>query len=114
LRVNGSLDAIIKQLLGIGSMITLRDDLKSQSVPDSLARALFAYREYRRKFGLRAMILGEVTTNGDLDVSLIDTAKPESVFTAIRVEEPQPEAPPAVLEPPEIPSALESPPEAKP
>jgi hypothetical protein len=64
LRSGGSLEAIIKQLSGIGSVLDglLGEgdkDGSSTSVPDSLARALRKYVKARDKHGLKSLILGE-------------------------------------------------------
>jgi hypothetical protein len=58
LRSGGSLNLVAKQLLGIGSNISL--DGETVSVANSLGEALKKYLDFKAKHGLKSLILGEV------------------------------------------------------
>jgi hypothetical protein len=57
LRSGGSLALVTKQLLGIGSNISLNGE--SVSVANSLGEALKKYLDFKAKHGLKSLILGE-------------------------------------------------------
>jgi ribonucleoside-diphosphate reductase alpha chain len=58
LRSGGSLNLVAKQLLGIGSNISLNGE--TVSVANSLGEALKKYLDFKAKHGLKSLILGEV------------------------------------------------------
>jgi len=61
LRCNGTLELAAKQLEGIGSSLTVPSrEGRIMSLADGLAKALRRYMEAKRRFGLRALLLGEV------------------------------------------------------
>jgi ribonucleoside-diphosphate reductase alpha chain len=61
LRANGSLDAALKQLDGIGSSLTVpTKDGRIMSLADGLARALHRYLTVKKEHGLEALLLGRV------------------------------------------------------
>ena len=73
LRSGGSLNDIIKQLVGIGSTISLHKDFKGErekthSLPDSLGKALRAYATIKKEHGIREIIAGDVELDPDLDL----------------------------------------------
>jgi len=69
LRSNGSLELAMKQLTGIGSSLTVpTKDGRIMSLGDGLACALRRYVAARDKFGLEALLLGQV------DASQVDMA----------------------------------------
>ena len=62
LRVNGSLEAALKQLDGIGSSLTVpTKDGRIMSLADGLARALHRYLAAKNEYGLEALLLGRVS-----------------------------------------------------
>lgn len=69
LRTGGSLKDIIKQLVGIGSNMSVSGEHPT-SLPDCLGRALAKYWVAKEQFGFRAILLGEVDLEDD------DTDKP--------------------------------------
>lgn len=103
LRVGGALADIARQLMGIGSILSFKDQRdKSISLPDSLGRALFAYGVFKKKHGIKIMITEPIAPDGEIDIMQFDPDKPETVFTAIVkevVEEKLPEADPPKVEP---------------
>lgn len=61
LRCGGSFELALKQLEGIGSSLTLPSkEGRIMSLADGLAKALQKYLNAKAKFGLRAILLGEV------------------------------------------------------
>ncbi|MCA9242311.1 MAG: adenosylcobalamin-dependent ribonucleoside-diphosphate reductase [Phycisphaerales bacterium] len=67
LRSGGSLRHVIKQLEGIGSSLQIPTRTgRIMSLGDGLASALKKYQRARERFGLRALLLGEVDL-GELD-----------------------------------------------
>ncbi len=61
LRAGGSLDHVIRQLHGIGSSLQVQTkEGRIMSLGDGLARALRRYMQAKARFGLRALLLGEV------------------------------------------------------
>jgi len=61
LRCGGTLDLALKQLQGIGSSLTVPSkEGRIMSLPDGVAKALHKYMHAKAKFGLRAILLGEV------------------------------------------------------
>lgn len=71
LRSGGSIKDIVKQLVGIGSMLSLREDFKGErekthSLPDSLGKSIQAYVAFKEKHGLRAILLGDVVFDEDI------------------------------------------------
>jgi ribonucleoside-diphosphate reductase alpha chain len=73
LRAGGSLSDIIKQLVGIGSMVSLRDDFKGErektySIPDSLGKSLAAYADFKKQHGAKAIVLGDAQNFDPIDV----------------------------------------------
>lgn len=71
LRVNGSLEAALKQLDGIGSSLTVpTKDGRIMSLADGLARALHRYIQAKKAHGLEALLLGRVPTEALMDVPL--------------------------------------------
>ena len=110
LRVGGTLTDVIKQLVGIGSMMSLRNDFKGErektiSLPDSLGRALLAYSVFKKKSGVKALMLDSIIPDGEIDLMLFDPAKPETVYLAI-VPEPvtAPISQPAPVAPVSVPN----------
>lgn len=70
LRAGGRLSHVIKQLSGIGSSLQIpTKDGRIMSLGDGLAQALKKYTRAKERFGLRALLLGEV------DPSEIDTGR---------------------------------------
>ena len=67
LRAGGSLRHVIKQLEGIGSSVQIPTRAgRITSLPDGLACALKKYMRAKERFGLRAILLGEIDP-ADLD-----------------------------------------------
>jgi ribonucleoside-diphosphate reductase alpha chain len=66
LRAGYSIRDIAKQLKGIG-MAYASNNKQATSVPDSLACAIEKYLEYKDKFGLRKLILGEAVLPDESD-----------------------------------------------
>ena len=67
LRAGGSLRHVIKQLEGIGSSVQIPTRTgRITSLPDGLACALKKYMRAKERFGLRAILLGEIDP-ADLD-----------------------------------------------
>ncbi|MBI4567057.1 MAG: vitamin B12-dependent ribonucleotide reductase [Planctomycetes bacterium] len=67
LRCNGSLDDVVKQLSGIGSVLNIpTKDGPVMSLADALAKALRKYLAVKTRFSLRAMLLGDLP-DGALD-----------------------------------------------
>ena len=67
LRAGGQLPDIVKQLKNIVTTTTV-DGSKTVSVPDSLGLALEKYLEYKKKYGVKSLILGEVVIEApDID-----------------------------------------------
>ncbi|MFO0837377.1 MAG: adenosylcobalamin-dependent ribonucleoside-diphosphate reductase [Phycisphaerae bacterium] len=61
LRAGGALTALIKQLEGIGSSLQIPTRAgRIMSLPDGLACALKKYMQAKQRFGLRALLLGEI------------------------------------------------------
>ncbi|HLB59747.1 MAG TPA: hypothetical protein VJL87_06675, partial [Bdellovibrionota bacterium] len=61
LRCNGSFELAIRQLEGIGSSLQVpTKDGRVMSLPDSLAKALKKYFSAKKKYGLKALLLGDV------------------------------------------------------
>ncbi|RMH00761.1 MAG: adenosylcobalamin-dependent ribonucleoside-diphosphate reductase [Planctomycetota bacterium] len=61
LRCGGRLEMALQQLEGIGSSLTVPSkDGRIMSLADGLAKALRKYRWCKQKFGLKAILLGEV------------------------------------------------------
>ena len=61
LRCGGELDLTLKQLEGIGSSLTVPSrDGRIMSLADGLAKSLKRYKSVKERFGLRAILLGEV------------------------------------------------------
>ncbi len=58
LRAGGGLSDIVHQLTGIGS--NLSSDTEKVSIANSLGEALGRYLEFKKKFGLKALLFGEV------------------------------------------------------
>jgi len=58
LRAGGLLDDIVHQLIGIGS--TLSSDTAKVSIANSLGEAPNRYLEFKMKFGMKALLFGEV------------------------------------------------------
>ncbi len=64
LRAGGALTALIKQLEGIGSSLQIPTKAgRIMSLPDGLACALKKYQQAKQRFGLRALLLGEIDVN---------------------------------------------------
>jgi len=61
LRCGGELNLVLKQLEGIGSSLTVPSrDGRIMSLADGLAKSLQRYISVKERFGLRAILLGEV------------------------------------------------------
>ncbi len=74
LRANGSLDAALKQLAGIGSSLTVpTKDGRIMSLADGLARALRRYQAAKKAHGLEALLLGRVPTHALREEPTTDT-----------------------------------------
>ncbi len=58
LRAGGSLADIVHQLVGIGS--TLSSDETKVSIANSLGEALSRYLDFKKKFGIKALLFGDV------------------------------------------------------
>ena len=71
LRAGGSLKHVIKQLDGIGSSLQIPTRMgRITSLPDGLACALKKYQRAKERFGLRALLLGEI------DPALVENPPP--------------------------------------
>lgn len=67
LRCNGPIELAVKQLEGIGSSLSVPSaDGQVTSLADGLSKALNKYLKAKAKFGLKALLLGEVEM-GQLD-----------------------------------------------
>ena len=74
LRSNGSLKKAVRQLSGIGSSLSVpTKDGRIMSLADGLATALRRYLEAKEQHGLRALLLGEVST-GEAAAASMGTA----------------------------------------
>jgi ribonucleoside-diphosphate reductase alpha chain len=61
LRCNGSLEMVVSQLEGIGSSLSIPSrDGRILSLADGLAKALTRYLSVKKRFSLKALLLGEV------------------------------------------------------
>jgi len=61
LRCNGSLNLAVKQLDGIGSSLSVPSkDGRVMSLADGLAKAIKKYLKAKEKFGIKALLLGEI------------------------------------------------------
>jgi ribonucleoside-diphosphate reductase alpha chain len=61
LRCNGSLEMVVNQLEGIGSSLSIPSrDGRILSLADGVAKALSRYLNAKKRFGLKALLLGEV------------------------------------------------------
>jgi len=61
LRCNGSLSLAVKQLDGIGSSLSVPSkDGRVMSLADGLAKAIQKYLKAKEKFGIKALLLGEI------------------------------------------------------
>ena len=82
LRAGGRVEDVIKQLRGIGTH--LATDKQVISVPDSLGKALATYLRYKKQYGTKALILGDVVIDEEaveavrqeLDEETTDIAAP--------------------------------------
>jgi ribonucleoside-diphosphate reductase alpha chain len=93
LRCNGSLDMVVNQLEGIGSSLSIPSrDGRILSLADGLAKALSRYLNAKKKFGLKALLLGEVNPD-DLAMPADEAAKVAAAATpaktAFKVKCPQ-------------------------
>ncbi|MFN0206214.1 MAG: vitamin B12-dependent ribonucleotide reductase [Planctomycetota bacterium] len=62
LRCNGSLEMVVNQLEGIGSSLSIPSrDGRILSLADGVAKALTRYLNAKKRFGLKALLLGEVS-----------------------------------------------------
>ncbi len=92
LRAGGSLTHVIKQLEGIGSSLQIPTrNGRIMSLGDGLACALKKYMTAKSRFGLRALLLGEVDP-AEIDNPRPAPHRPESTATD-RVVRPQGQAP---------------------
>lgn len=91
LRCNGSLEMVVNQLEGIGSSLSIPSrDGRILSLADGLAKALSRYLAAKKRFGLKALLLGEVSADelvhpGDAQVK----ATGERAKSAFKVKCPQ-------------------------
>jgi ribonucleoside-diphosphate reductase alpha chain len=73
LRSGGKLQDIIKQLVGIGSTVSVRRNFNGEkdgtcSLPDSLGKVLQAYSHAKKHYGLKKMILEGLPDSPEIDV----------------------------------------------
>ncbi len=86
LRCNGTLEMVMSQLEGIGSSLSIPSrDGRILSLADGLAKALGRYLAAKRKFGLRALLLGEVDP-ADLAAGTGTPGPSTSAKTAFKVK----------------------------
>lgn len=79
LRCNGPLELVTRQLEGIGSSLSVPSaDGRVTSLADGLSKAIARYLKAKKKFGLRAMLLGEA------DLTKIDEADPNAPASSVK------------------------------
>lgn len=64
LRAGGVLKDVAKQLVGIGSILSSNNEEKV-SIANSLGEALARYLDFKKKYGLQALLLGEIEIPGE-------------------------------------------------
>ncbi|MBI3819312.1 MAG: vitamin B12-dependent ribonucleotide reductase [Planctomycetes bacterium] len=92
LRCNGSLEMVVNQLDGIGSSLSIPSrDGRILSLADGLAKALTRYLAAKKKYTLRALLLGEVSAEElvQLSEAPASRAHAETARTAFKVKCPQ-------------------------
>lgn len=63
MRAGGSLKDVAKQLTGIGTNLSSKDEVVS--VPDALGRTLNYYLKMKEKYGIEKLMLGEVNDESE-------------------------------------------------